>query len=491
MGAHLRAPRAAVPGATAAWPGRRHSDSLGPMRAIQMTEFGGPEVLKLAELPTPEPGPEETLIRVTRAGLNFADTHTRTNSYVQQGHAPAGARRRGGGRARGHGRARGRARRQRRLRRVRDRARGSSCFPIPDGARRRHGAGDDHPGDDRVAPVPHRRRAWRRARAWSSTAPPAASARLAVQLGHPLGAGRVIATASSEREARAGARAGRRRGDRPGRRGADRAPDRGQRRAAGGRRLRDVRRRGVRRLLPGARAVRADRRLRDRHAASPTRCARARCCATRARWSASTCSTAWSGPACSPTRSRTCSRAPPRRAEGDRRAHLSARAGRPGADRPARAAHHRQAAARPVRLSSISIAMAKSFADLGLSESTLQALRDVGYESPSPIQEQAIPALLAGPRRDRPGADGHRQDGRVRAADHGVRRPVRAGRAGARADAHARAVHPGHAGAAHLRRAHAASTWWRCSAARRSAPSRRSCAPAGTWWWGRSGACST
>jgi ATP-dependent RNA helicase DeaD len=40
--------------------------------------------------------------------------------------------------------------------------------------------------------------------------------------------------------------------------------------------------------------------------------------------------------------------------------------------------------------------MAKSFAELGLSESTLQALRDVGYESPSPIQEQAIPELLAG-----------------------------------------------------------------------------------------------
>jgi ATP-dependent RNA helicase DeaD len=40
--------------------------------------------------------------------------------------------------------------------------------------------------------------------------------------------------------------------------------------------------------------------------------------------------------------------------------------------------------------------MAKSFADLGLSESTQQALRDVGYESPSPIQEQAIPALLEG-----------------------------------------------------------------------------------------------
>jgi ATP-dependent RNA helicase DeaD len=37
-----------------------------------------------------------------------------------------------------------------------------------------------------------------------------------------------------------------------------------------------------------------------------------------------------------------------------------------------------------------------TFASLGLSEPTLQALRDVGYESPSPIQEQAIPALLEG-----------------------------------------------------------------------------------------------
>src|SRR6202035_4160606 len=55
----------------------------------------------------------------------------------------------------------------------------------------------------------------------------------------------------------------------------------------------------------------------------------------------------------------------------------------------ARAAHHGQAAARSGQVS-------KSFADLGLSEPTLQALRDVGYEAPSPIQEQAIPALLEG-----------------------------------------------------------------------------------------------
>jgi ATP-dependent RNA helicase DeaD len=37
-----------------------------------------------------------------------------------------------------------------------------------------------------------------------------------------------------------------------------------------------------------------------------------------------------------------------------------------------------------------------AFADLGLSESTLLALQDVGYEQPSPIQDQAIPVLLEG-----------------------------------------------------------------------------------------------
>jgi NADPH2:quinone reductase len=58
------------------------------MRAIQMSKFGGPEVLELTELPTPEPGREEALIRVTRAGLNFGDTHLRTNSYVQKATLP-------------------------------------------------------------------------------------------------------------------------------------------------------------------------------------------------------------------------------------------------------------------------------------------------------------------------------------------------------------------------------------------------------------------
>ncbi len=58
------------------------------MRAIQITEFGGPEVLEAVELPTPEPGLDEVLIEVSKAGVNFADTHTRDNSYVRKATLP-------------------------------------------------------------------------------------------------------------------------------------------------------------------------------------------------------------------------------------------------------------------------------------------------------------------------------------------------------------------------------------------------------------------
>ena len=58
------------------------------MRAIQMTEFGGPEVLRRVDIPRPQPAPGEVPIRVTRAGINFADTHTRTNSYVRKATLP-------------------------------------------------------------------------------------------------------------------------------------------------------------------------------------------------------------------------------------------------------------------------------------------------------------------------------------------------------------------------------------------------------------------
>jgi len=58
------------------------------MRAIQQEEFGGPEVLRLVELPRPVPADGELLIEVSRAGVNFADTHTRANQYVAKASLP-------------------------------------------------------------------------------------------------------------------------------------------------------------------------------------------------------------------------------------------------------------------------------------------------------------------------------------------------------------------------------------------------------------------
>jgi NADPH2:quinone reductase len=58
------------------------------MRAVQVTEFGGPEVLNLVELPDPEPGPRQVLIEVDRVGVNYADTHQAENSYLAPSKLP-------------------------------------------------------------------------------------------------------------------------------------------------------------------------------------------------------------------------------------------------------------------------------------------------------------------------------------------------------------------------------------------------------------------
>ncbi|HZN90703.1 MAG TPA: NADPH:quinone oxidoreductase family protein [Thermoleophilaceae bacterium] len=58
------------------------------MRCVQIEEFGGPEVLQVADLPTPEPGEGEVLIEVSRSGINFADTHQRENSYLARYEVP-------------------------------------------------------------------------------------------------------------------------------------------------------------------------------------------------------------------------------------------------------------------------------------------------------------------------------------------------------------------------------------------------------------------
>jgi NADPH:quinone reductase len=52
------------------------------VRAIQITEFGGPEVLRLAELPDPEPTDRLAVYEVSAAGINYADTHQAEDSYL-------------------------------------------------------------------------------------------------------------------------------------------------------------------------------------------------------------------------------------------------------------------------------------------------------------------------------------------------------------------------------------------------------------------------
>jgi NADPH2:quinone reductase len=51
------------------------------MRAIVIEEFGGPDVLRLVDLPDPEPGPGEITVAVAYAGVNFADIMARTKGY--------------------------------------------------------------------------------------------------------------------------------------------------------------------------------------------------------------------------------------------------------------------------------------------------------------------------------------------------------------------------------------------------------------------------
>ena len=51
------------------------------MRAIRVHEVGGPEVLRLVELPVPEPGPGEVLVRLCASGVNFIDVYERRGLY--------------------------------------------------------------------------------------------------------------------------------------------------------------------------------------------------------------------------------------------------------------------------------------------------------------------------------------------------------------------------------------------------------------------------
>ena len=165
------------------------------MRAIQQVEFGGPEVLELVEVPVPEPSEGQVLVRVSRAGLNFADTHQREDHYVQRQSLPlipgsevAGVREDTGERVValvGHGGYAEYAL-----------APADRTFSIPDGL-------DDGTA---LALLLQGLTAWHLYRTCARIAPgesvlvvsgAGGVGSLAVQLAKPLGAGRVIATASS------------------------------------------------------------------------------------------------------------------------------------------------------------------------------------------------------------------------------------------------------------------------------------------------------
>ena len=53
------------------------------MKAIHVHEFGGPEVLRLEELPTPQPGPGQVLLRMHAAGVNPVETYIRAGKYAR------------------------------------------------------------------------------------------------------------------------------------------------------------------------------------------------------------------------------------------------------------------------------------------------------------------------------------------------------------------------------------------------------------------------
>lgn len=172
------------------------------MRAIQINEWGGPEVLELVDLDVPEPSDEEVLIRVSRAGINWADTHQTENTYLSKFELPlvpggevAGvAERDGGGFSAG----------QRVVAMVGmggyaeyATAPASQTFAIPEGV------------DDELAlalliqglTAWHLYRTCARVQEGESVVVVSGAGgvgSLAVQLGHHLGAGRVIATASSQ-----------------------------------------------------------------------------------------------------------------------------------------------------------------------------------------------------------------------------------------------------------------------------------------------------
>jgi NADPH:quinone reductase len=58
------------------------------VKAIQIDEFGGPEVLEYRDVDDPQPGEGQVVVEVARSGINFADTHATRNDYLAEQQLP-------------------------------------------------------------------------------------------------------------------------------------------------------------------------------------------------------------------------------------------------------------------------------------------------------------------------------------------------------------------------------------------------------------------
>ena len=54
------------------------------VKAVQFERVGGPEVIRLVDLPVPQPGPQQVRVKVSACGLNFSDIMIRQGRYVMR-----------------------------------------------------------------------------------------------------------------------------------------------------------------------------------------------------------------------------------------------------------------------------------------------------------------------------------------------------------------------------------------------------------------------
>src|SRR5437764_3813753 len=175
------------------WAGRRLAG--GAVRAVVIKEWGGPEVLELGDVAVPEPADGQALIEVGLAGVNFADTHAREDSYIAKYELPfipgteVAGRLEDGTRVVAMTQGGGYAQQA-----VADR---SQVWELPDGL-------GDH---EALALLVQGLTAWHLYRTCARLAggetvvvhsAGGGTGSIAVQLGRHVGAGRVVATASSE-----------------------------------------------------------------------------------------------------------------------------------------------------------------------------------------------------------------------------------------------------------------------------------------------------